>query len=1271
MATLAFSLAGQMVGGLVGGPIGATVGRALGALAGSAVDGAIFGARPEPVSRTGADIRLQGSSEGGAVPRLYGWARVTGNIIWATELEEISGTASGGKGFLAPRPPEAASEPTIVASFAVALCEGEVQRLGRIWADGQPLETEGLSLRFYRGTQTQGPDSLIEAKQGPGGAPAYRGLCYLVFERLPLGAFGNRIPNISVELCRVVGELEPAIRAVTVIPGASEFGYDPEPRVRLVGPGRTGVENTHLSREVSDWTLSIDELTALCPNLEHVALVVAWFGDDLRCGNCTIRPRVESAGRAVSGPDWQVAGQGRGSVPVVSTHAGGPAYGGTPSDGAVRAAIADLRERGLKVTLYPLVMMDIPAGNALENPYGGGAGQPAYPWRGRITCAPAPGREGSPDTTAGVAAQVSAFLGTGSDWRFRRFVRHYASLAVAAGGVDGFVIGSEMRGMSFLRDGGNGFPFVAGLVGLAGEVRTILGGGTAITYAADWSEFSGLQPEGSPGEKFFHLDPLWASDAIDAVGIDNYMPLTDWRDGEAHANAEAWGGLYDRAYLKAGIAGGEGYDWYYASLADRIAGVRTPIADGVHGEPWIWRFKDLRNWWANAHHDRPGGVRASEPTAWVPRGKPIWFTELGCAAVDKGPNQPNVFGDPKSAESGRPWFSSGAPDPLVQRQFLRAQLEYWGEAENNPVSEIYGGPMLDPDRIYLWTWDARPFPAFPANVEAWSDGPNHLTGHWLTGRLGALAGDELIAAIGADYGIDFGALEAEPPLIHGMLIETVAGARDALAPVLSATGASLHDHPEGLAVARATPKSALSVTRESLVADEGALVTRRRPDPSEALGRLSLAYADRERDYLTGTVTAAQLEGAALGTEGAGLVLDLVGARGAAERMLADRMAGRETIELTLPHSLAGIEPGDVIAPEGEVDGPFEVTEIRDGAARRITARGLAGRVNAAIVTDRPRQTTTAPSPRAMPLLVLAHLPGLPGSSGETRVLAAALAEPWPGDVVVTDALTGTVRGRIGRSAVMGELVEPLGPGRADLWDRANQPLVRLYAGHLAARAEVEVLSGANRLLLETDDGHWEVIGFAEALLEGPGLYRLRGLLRGLEGTDHAIGTAGVGRRIVFRDEAVASWPIGGEWLDQAMSLRLFAGRDDIEGTPASLALTTAPALPLAPVHLRARREMPGGAVRLSWVRRSRAETDGWSGVDAPLDLVPEAYRVTILDDEGRVVRTLEAGGPSVIYGEAEQITDFGALPTRFDFAVRQVSPVLGGGHEARGEFDG
>ena len=118
MATLALSLAGQVVGGAVGGPIGATIGRALGALAGSAVDNALFGERPQPAAH--ADVRLQGSSEGAPIPRLYGWSRLSGNIIWATELEELDEESGGRQG----RRRERADETAIAASFAVGAVRG-------------------------------------------------------------------------------------------------------------------------------------------------------------------------------------------------------------------------------------------------------------------------------------------------------------------------------------------------------------------------------------------------------------------------------------------------------------------------------------------------------------------------------------------------------------------------------------------------------------------------------------------------------------------------------------------------------------------------------------------------------------------------------------------------------------------------------------------------------------------------------------------------------------------------------------------------------------------------------------------------------------------------------------------------------------------------------------------------------------------------------------------------------------------------------------------
>jgi hypothetical protein len=55
-------------------------------------------------------------------------------------------------------------------------------------------------IRMHLGDETQEPDSVIEMHLGVGETPAFRGLCYLVFNDLQLQDFANRIPNISAEV---------------------------------------------------------------------------------------------------------------------------------------------------------------------------------------------------------------------------------------------------------------------------------------------------------------------------------------------------------------------------------------------------------------------------------------------------------------------------------------------------------------------------------------------------------------------------------------------------------------------------------------------------------------------------------------------------------------------------------------------------------------------------------------------------------------------------------------------------------------------------------------------------------------------------------------------------------------------------------------------------------------------------------------------------------------------------------------------------------------
>lgn len=188
------------VGGAIAGPIGATIGAAIGTV----VDNYLFGT--PNVRREGPrlqDLSVQSSAYGLTVPLIYGRTRVAGNVIWSTGLKERRTEEKQGGG-------KRGSVTTVSyiysASFAVALSGRPIRSVGRVWADGKLIrDTAGQlsvagKMRVYTGHEAQLPDPLIEAAQGVGQAPAYRGLAYAVFEDLALADFANRIPLLTLEV---------------------------------------------------------------------------------------------------------------------------------------------------------------------------------------------------------------------------------------------------------------------------------------------------------------------------------------------------------------------------------------------------------------------------------------------------------------------------------------------------------------------------------------------------------------------------------------------------------------------------------------------------------------------------------------------------------------------------------------------------------------------------------------------------------------------------------------------------------------------------------------------------------------------------------------------------------------------------------------------------------------------------------------------------------------------------------------------------------------
>ncbi|WP_207903843.1 baseplate multidomain protein megatron, partial [Tepidamorphus gemmatus] len=1018
---------------------------------------------------------------------------------------------------------------------------------------------------------------------------------------------------------------------------------------------------------------------------------------------------------------WVVAGLDRLTADLVSEVAPGvPAYGGSPNDASVIACIRELKARGFRVLLYPFVMMDVPAGNALPNPWSDNAaatGQPAYPWRGRITCSPAPGFAGSPDKTGAAASQVAAFMGSATaahfaassgvtvtysgpdEWRYRRFILHMAKLAQLAGGVDAFTIGSEMVGMTTVRSSASAYPFVSELIDLAGEVRSILGTGTRLGYAADWSEYHSHRPADGSGDVFFHLDPLWADDGIDFIGIDNYLPLADWRDGSDHLDYSPTGPttVHDLDYLKANVEGGEYYDWFYASAADRDSQTRTPITDGAHGKPWVFRNKDIRSWWQNPHVNRPGGVEAASPTAWVPEGKPIWFTELGCPAVDKGANQPNVFFDPKSSESFLPHFSSGARDDAMQRAFLQAALEYWADDANNPLSGVYPGRMIDTSWTAIWAWDARPAPSFPQDEATWADAANFELGHWISGRLGAAPARETIATILTDHGFADHAIDPMPGVVDAVVIDRILSPRGVLEAILPAFSAyavesggvvrfrsrlgepvvrdlGLHDLAETAAGAGSAAGSDEAGAFAVRTFDEAAA----RPDVvrvayGDPAGDDQPASAEAMRPGRFGTGMSATGRAGRVVQVALPVVMPASRAGAIAEMLLNDAWAARETVEFALPPSLLDLDPGDVVRLEGAGADTWRIAEIADGQARRVrAARTEASLYAAAVMPRRPRPPAPVPA-TGLPEAVLLDGPLLKdGDSADAGYIAAYLS-PWPGGVAFWRSPTQSgfvLDTTVPIAARMGELAFDVWSGPLWRWDRGNELWIDLAAGTLASAEEIQVLGGANALAIENADGEWEIVQFATATLMAPGRYRLTNLLRGQRGSAHAMrDPVAADARVLVLDAAVRQPALSADEVGLPFVWRVGPANADVADPSyleTTFTMTGRGRRPLAPVHLRGRRDHATGDWTLSWIRQTRIGGDSWDQTEVPLGEASEAYRLEILDPgDDSVVRTLDLASPSYLYTAAQQTADFGTPIWNVKIRVAQMSATYGAGMPA------
>ncbi len=1241
--TSALPVIGAVGGFIIGGPTGAKLGAGIGTIL-SRTFGADTIEQPTVEGPRLADLRIQTSNYGKSIPEIFGTARLAGNIIWAQEIKEVkksqTNTQQQGKGG-GPSTSQTTNTYEYYATLAIGICEGEITEIVKTWADTEVIDNNFVNgaegkYNIYLGTEEQLPDPIIESFEGVGNVPAYRGLAYIVIEDLPLLKFGNRIPNFTFEVkrnIRFTPALEDKVTDIVLIPGAGEFVYSTSVYQKITGyyaygtfnpNGKKESINMHNFEGVANVLPSLDKLQETLPNLEWVALVVTWFGTSTDAGACDVIPKVEyNADTTSTEPyEWEVAGLNRHTAQMVLTLPDGSiTYGGTPSDRSIIEICQELKNRGLNIMLYPMIFVD----ETEPNP---------KPWRGRIT----------PQSTADANNFFTKVNG------YNDYILHYANLQVDSVNlkdlISAIVIGSELRGLTNFTETSGVYPVVDQFVNLASLVKSAVGSSVAVTYAADWSEYHSVNG-------WFNMDPLWASPDIDFIGIDAYFPLTD-----DLPQAQI---TYDK--IKQGWESGEGWDYYYLDSANRTG--KTNYSDNKYA------WKNLEYWWSNTHQNPDGNN-----TAWVPKSKPVWFTEFGFPSLDGAANQPNVFYDPTSSESHYPRASKGRIDYVAQREALEATIDYLTE-RNQAESGLT-------PRAFLWTWDARPYPLWPDFESVWADARLYSSGHWVQGKLG----NSTLGAIIAHHLCKVGLLDSDfdvselTDIVDGYIRMQISTVRQVIEHLQAAYFFDMVESDGILKFKRRGSDAVANIAQDELVPlnKDGNIrdvLQITRTQELELPKEVNISYISRIANYDPSVQRSQRHTVNAIEKVGLNLpiVLNDQQGRNIADITLYNSWIRRTSYSLIIPPKYAYLEPTDIIDVEVQgVTHQIRINKINIERNGLMEVQGVAEDISSydfyiPVGLSESNEDIGYILPDTK--LELIDIPALEedvDNLGKLRIAVAPLGENWQGAITYRSDDGGVGGGNNFGSisstdnySVIGACLNTLSTiHEGNITDIDSEVEVQLIEGELSSVTKAQMLNGSNLALINN-----ELVQFQTASLIGDKYYRLSNFLRGRYGTEHEIANHDIGDRFILLDNSISKIDVVSSLFNSERHYKGVTSGDNIVETQEQPFTYAAKTLkPYSPVNIEVNKS--ANDFEISWLRRTRLGGDWKDFVDIPLSEESEKYEITILDN-GNEIASYQATTSNFTYTEAMQIADFGTAQNNISFNIYQLSAIVGRGYPAHG----
>lgn len=485
------------------------------------------------------------------------------------------------------------------------------------------------------------------------------------------------------------------------------------------------------------------------------------------------------------------------------------------------------------------------------------------------------------------------------------------------------------------------------------------------------------------------------------------------------------------------------------------------------------------------------------------------------------------------------------------------------------------------------------------------------------------------------------------------------------------SGYGLKCVPRGQASVMTIPETDLGATDADTPGDS---ILQSREMDSQLPARTVISYFDSAREYAISEQYAERLNTEAINRVDRDLPLVLTAneAAGVAEVLQFLPWLERTEAAIVLPPTYLALEPADVVTvtttaatyelrlievnytPEGRLE-----CKARPNRAALYSTNALGGEGVA------PDGTIGLAGPSDYALLDIPVVDeGLQNAPG-LSVAMTGLTASWPGGVLFRSADSGqtwTDLQAFPFKGTFGTTSAPMPARSGSLLDRGSSLIVSLLSGTLESITESAMLNGANFAAYGAN-GRWEIIRFANAVLNGDGTYTLSVFWRGDRGTEQYTGTHVTGDTFVLLDDpdnAFIGYPtalIGSPQTYRAVTTGASIDSDsDLAFTYAGINLEC-----YSGVHPKGVRDTSLN-LTISWKRRTRVGGEWRDSVDASLGETTEAYEVDIM--QGAVVkRTITSTTSSVSYTAAQQTTDFGSAQASVLVRIYQLSSAVGRGY--------